>query len=159
ERVPAEAEPSRVRIVAIHQVAPGRDGKTVAGLTIPRHLRHLQAPVALREHGAAEEKEQRDLARLERVQILRGGDLEVVGARDRQIDLALAGEPGRHGRDVGPEERLQRVTPARAGPEQLLERRALVRGVSPSLRLDADLAAQRDRVDALAAARIDAQAE
>src|SRR5262249_41618769 len=45
------------------------------------------------------------------------------------------------------------------GSEQLLEGRLLVGSVAPALRLDADLAAQRERVDGLAGGRLDTEAE
>ena len=49
-------------------------------------------------------------------------------------------------RDVRPEERAQRVAPPRCLAEELVEARLLVGRVAAPLRLDADLAAQRDGV-------------
>src|SRR5262249_60771503 len=133
--------------VAVHELAPGGDRQSVTRLAIPWDLRDPQAALAPREDGTAEEKQERDLAALQRVEVLRRGDVEVVRARHREIDLAGAREPGSHRGDVRPEERLQRIAPALGHPEQLLEARPLVGGVAPTLRLDPDLAAQRERVN------------
>ena len=59
---------------------------------VPRHRRDRRARVALRERRAGEQQHERDLAVVERVEVLGARDLEVVGARDRQVDLGRAGE-------------------------------------------------------------------
>ena len=76
------------------------------------------------------------------------GDLEVVGARQRQVDLGDAGEALDHRAALHPQERLERVaTNARASPNRSTSQAGLVGlVVAAPLRLDPHLAAQRDRV-------------
>ena len=118
-----------------------------------------EARVAARERGAREQQHERDLAVVERVEELGARDLEVVGAGDRQVDLGRAVEAGDRRRHVRPQEGLQRLAPLRRLAEHLDEPLLFVVVVATELRLDADLAPQRDRVHRRAGRLGDAEAE
>ena len=103
--------------------------RPAAGTTPRRPTRPAptdEARLALGERGAREQQDERDLAVVEGVEVLRRRDLEVVGARHGQVDLGRAVEPGDGRRDVGPQERPQGVAPLRRLAEQLDEPLLLV---------------------------------
>ena len=75
-------------------------------------------------------------------------DLDVVADREREVEGAAAGEAGQ---DLRQERELQRLhgrAPARTVAEQVDDPGRLAVVVVPAQRLDPDLAAQGDRVDA-----------
>jgi hypothetical protein len=93
------------------------------------------------------------------VEVLRRRHLEVVGAGHGQVDLGRAGEPRHRHAHLRPQERPQRVPPPRRLPEQLEEPRRLGGVVAAALRLDHELATERNGVDRLAVGLGQPQAE
>ncbi len=157
EHVPVEAQPAGVRIVELDHLLPDRYGQRVGRLAVPRHLFHPEPVAAPGEDRAGEQQRERDRAFPESVQVLRPGDLEVVGARQRQVDVAGAGEALHHRGALHPHEGSQRVPPPGPAAEQGEQARLLGLGVAAALRLDPDLAAQRDGVDLRAGRLLDPQ--
>src|SRR5690242_9439941 len=76
------------------------------------------------------------------------GDLQVVRARDRKVDLDAAGETRNHRSNVGELKRLERLRPARRLPEQVVELSGLSGRVSALLGFDSKLNPQRDGMNA-----------
>ena len=146
QRVPAAAQPGAAGEVRVDKLAPDRHRHPVRGLGAPRHQLDREARLGGHEHGAAEQQDQRDRAVVEAVQVTGRGHLQVVGARHRQVDLGHRGEAGDHDRDRGELDRLDRLGPAGRVAEQVVQAFGLGRGVAAAVRLDADLAAQRDGV-------------
>ena len=85
----------------------------------------------------------------QRVHVLGAGNLEVIGALDRQVELRGPVEPAHHRRDVRPQEGTQGVPPLGGLAEQLVEFLLLLLAVATALRLDPDLASQGRRMHAL----------
>lgn len=69
------------------------------------------------------------------------GDLDVVGAFQREVDLGGAGEALHHDTAVLPQEGVLGGAPAVAGAEQVQQRCRLLVGVTPAQRFDTDLGA------------------
>ena len=78
------------------------------------------------------------------MQVLGGGNVEVKGARERQLDVGLPGEALHHGAALHPEEGLEGIGPAAAVAEEVQQPVFLLGGVAAALGQDADLAAQRN---------------
>ena len=128
-------------------LAPDARPAAGTGLLVPRAPARPQKPVVARVNTVPQNSSSSGISPSSSAwRYLRRRDLEVVGARDRQVDLGRAGEAGDHRRDVRPQERPQRVAPPRRLAEELDEPLLLVGVVAPPLRLDPDLAPQRERV-------------
>ena len=134
-----QTDPCAVREVEVHHLPPDAHRQWIRGFLAPRRSAGRRTRSVLGERGTAEQEDQRYLAVVERVQVLRRRDLEVVGALDRQLDLGGPDEPRDHGRRVRPQERPQRVAPLRRLAEELQEVLLLLGRVAPALRLDPDL--------------------
>src|SRR5271170_7437598 len=80
--------------------------------------------------------------------VLGGGHLEVIAARDRQVELDVLRKPRQHRRYMGPEERSKRIAPLRSLPEDLVQPLFLLDAVTPTLGFDTDLATQSECMDA-----------
>ena len=150
ERVATDPEPSAVRKVQVHQPPPHGDREPERGLLVPGDRLGGEPGLAAGEHGAGEEQQQGDLPATQPVEVLGRGHLEVVAAFHRQVDLRRRPEAGDGRRHMGPQNGPERVTPSGRLAEQLVEPLLLFRRVAPLLRLDADLAAQRQGVDVAA---------
>src|ERR1700691_3703709 len=85
------------------------------------------------------------------MKILGSGDFEIVGAWNRQFDRGGPIERRRQMRNVGPQKGLQGIAPARRLAEQFLESAFFRVGVSATIWLDSNLAAQRYRMNRRAA--------
>jgi hypothetical protein len=139
------------------QIAPHRHRHVVVVFAIPRHLLDREAARPLHENRSTEQELQRNRAIPQRMEILRGGDLEVIRARQRHPDFGVVGESGHHRGGVLPEEGALRGGPALARPEQVDQALRLGVGIPAPQRVNADLTAQRDRVDRIVADRGNAQ--
>ena len=157
QRLPGHPDPGAVREVHIDRLTPDADREAIGRLLAPRHLLDLQPAVDHGEHRAAEQQQQRNLARVQAGEVPGRADLQVVGERHGQVELGAAGEAGNHDRHRGELQRLERVGPALGLAEQIVQPLGLGVGVAPPGRLDPDLAPQRDRVDPLAAGLGDPQ--
>ena len=146
QRFAAAAQPGAAGEVRVDEVAPDRYRHPVRGLGAPRHELDREARLGGDEDGAAEQQQHRDRSVVQALQVAGRGDLQVVGARHREVDLGHRGEAGDHRRDRGELDRLDRLGPAGRVAEQVVQPLRLGRGVAAAVRLDADLAAQRDRV-------------
>ena len=142
----AQPHPTGVRIVLRDQLLPDRNRHVIAILAVPRHLLHGETAFGLDENRSAEKELERQRTFAQRVQVLGGGDLEVVGAIQRKGHRRVAGEARHHRGAMLPEERALGLGPAFAGPEQVEQPGGFGVGVGTPQRLDPDLAAQRDRV-------------
>src|SRR3954452_15786172 len=81
ECVAAEVEPGAVGVVMVDHLLPYLYRKAERGLFLPRDLLHLEAFFfGAVEDGATEEEGEGDLAVLKRVEVLDGGQVEIVGA-------------------------------------------------------------------------------
>ena len=150
-RRPAQAQPRLAGEVRVHGLAPDGDRHPDLGLLVPRHRLHRELPERPAEHRAAEQQDQRDLALLERGEVLVGGDLDVVRQRQHQVEVTAAGEGRQHLRQERQLHRLHGAAPAGAVAEQVDHLGRLALAVGPADRLDPDLAPQRDGVHARAA--------
>ena len=146
QRLPAAAQPRAAGEVRVDEVAPDTDRHPVGGLGAPRHELDREARLGGDEDGAAEQHQQRDQAVVQALQVAGRGHLQVVSARHRQVDLGHVAERGDHRRDRGELDRLDRVGPAGRVAEQVVQPLRFGGGVPAAMRLDADLAAQGDRV-------------
>ena len=126
----AHHQPTGVREVEVHHVAPHLHREAVRRLLVPRDRRDGHPGIPPREDGAGEEEHERDLAGVDRVEELGARDFEVVRARDGQIDFGRAVEAGDRRGDMSPEERFERVAPLRRFPEHLDETLLLVAACS-----------------------------
>src|SRR5580704_11297836 len=81
------------------------------------------------------------------MKILAGSDFEIVGARHRQLDRRRAIKCGRQMRDVGPQKGLHGIAPSRRFTEQFLESTLFRIGIAAAIRLDSNLASQRNRMN------------
>ncbi len=114
ERLVAQPDPAAAGVVLGDHRPPGRDRQPKLRGRAPWHRHDLQPPVrAAVEDGAAEVEAERDLAVGERVEVLRGGDLEVVGAGHLERERGRAGEGGHDRGHARPGEPLRRRRPAR----------------------------------------------
>ena len=146
QRLAAAAQPRAAGEVRVDELAPDGHRHPVGGFGAPRHQLDREALLGGHEHGAAEQHQQRDRAVVQALQVAGRSHLQVVGARHRELDLGHRGERGDHRGHRGQLDRLDRVGPARRVAEQVVQPLRLRRGVPPPVRLDPDLAAQRDRV-------------
>lgn len=159
EAVPAQPDPGGAREEAVHHLPPDAHRQPEGCLLLPRHRLDAEAGPLLGEDGATEQEQQRDLAVVEGLEVLGRGDLEVVGAGDRQGDLGNLREAGDHQRRLGPQQRLERLAPAPRLAEQLQQPLLLRRRIGAQPRHDLDQAAQGDGMDRRAAGRADPQPE
>lgn len=111
------------------------------------------------EGGAGEEQEERHLAVLERVEVPCRGDVQVVGAGHDEVHLGLGREGRDHEGDLGELHGLQRVSPARAVTEEVVQSVRLGLLVAAPAGFDTDLAAQREGMHPGFRRRGDAQPE
>ena len=105
ERVRARRGPAAAsRCPGSSARSPAARPRPAAGRTprSPRRPARPRTPAAPGEDGAGEEQDERDEAVAQRVQVLRPGDLEVVGAGQRQVDLGRPGEALHHRGAVHP---------------------------------------------------------
>ena len=95
EYIASQAQPGGVGKVHLHHFFPDRDRQAEVGFAVPRHLRHLKSILrTLIEDCAAEHHAKGNLAGIERVKILCGGNIEVESARQLEIDEDVAVKPG-----------------------------------------------------------------
>ena len=114
----------------LDQLTPYRHRHVITVFAVPWHLLHREATGARHENGSAEQELQGDRALAQRIQILCGCDLEVVGALQRQVDLGGAAESGHHRGAVLPQEGALCRAPAFARAEQVQEPGGFVVGVA-----------------------------
>jgi hypothetical protein len=138
----------------VHHRLPDRDWHPVGGLPVPGDLLDLQTFIRPQIKNCPLNKEQRDLAAFERVEIFRRRDIEIVGARHWQDRFHLAGELPHVRAGVCPEARPQSLAPAIGRAEKLSQFFLLRRDVGSLGGLELDLRLQEDALNCLALRRV-----
>ena len=155
-----QPDPAAARVVRGDRPLPHRDRHPPRRRAAPRHQDDLQ-PIVLAavEDGPVEVEDERHLAVVERVHVLRRGHLEVVRAGHVERERRRARERGYEAVDARPLERGARSAPALRRTEELDEALTGRVVVGAPRRLDLDLRRQRDRVDLEAVGLGDVQME
>lgn len=154
-----QPEPSAAWKIHIHQLAPDPDRQPVGGVFVPGELAHTHSGLPFGEDRAVEQEQERDFTVAQRMKILGGGHFEVVGTGHVQIDFGAALKTAHHHIGVRPQKGLERIAPLRESAEQLLQTFFFGPGIAAALRLDTNLAMQRNRMNRSARGLFDTQSE
>ena len=149
EGVFSQPQPSAIRVMGVHHLAPSGDWQTKASLAVPRNDRDLQSRVGDVEDRATELQQQRCLPVVESGKVFRRCNVKIERARDGQFRSSFAGEGTNDGGCMRPQHSTQRLAPAVRFAEEIDQSSLFVSPIAAPVGFDHDLAAQHDAFDTL----------
>src|SRR5579859_924571 len=126
----------------VHHLVPDSSRQPVVRLAVPGNVGYLKMlTISLVEDGAAVEDAERNVTRLNCVEVLRAGDVEIEGAGQFQVYQCAVAETGHGNARVHPQHGAYAATPAVRLAKKIAQHLLLGRNVMTAGWLDLYLTA------------------